>query len=100
MSKYNIDDVVLSKFGFDGNLEKFKVTNVRCVDEYKLNDIISFRYEWNNKEKIYEDPYVYDLELYCNKNLTCDDGKCKSGESREMCEKVPYFCPPNTINSK
>lgn len=39
-------------------------------------------------------------ELYCNKNLTCDDGKCKSGESREMCEKVPYFCPPNTIISK
>ena len=68
MSKYNIDDVVLSKSGFDGNLKKFKVTNVRYVDEYKLNDIISFRYEWNNKEKIYEDPYVYDLELSCNKN--------------------------------
>jgi hypothetical protein len=68
MSKYKIDDVVLSKFGIDEKLEKFKVINVRYVDEYKLNDIISFRYEWNNKEKIYEDPYVYDLELYCDKN--------------------------------
>ena len=48
MSKYKIDDVVLSKFGIDGNLEKFKVINVRYVDQYKLNDIISFRYEWNN----------------------------------------------------
>ena len=77
MSKYNIDDVVLSKSGFDGNLKKFKVTNVRYVDEYKLNDIISFRYEWNNKEKIYEDPYVYDLELYCNKNSEINENEYK-----------------------
>ena len=33
-------------------------------------------------------------ELYCGEKLTCDDGKCKSGESKEMCTgKNKDYCP-------
>tara|TARA_X000000950_G_C13895566_1_gene652648 strand:- start:1829 stop:2116 length:288 start_codon:yes stop_codon:yes gene_type:complete len=77
MSKYSVGEVVLSHFGFDKKMKKYNITNVRYMDKYHLNEIIDFRYEWNNEEQIYNDPYVYDLELSYNESKNEDEYEYK-----------------------
>ena len=68
MSQYKINETVLSEFGFDNKLEKYKIVNIRYMNKYELDNIIDFKYEWNNTEQIYNDSYIYDLEL-CDNEL-------------------------------
>jgi hypothetical protein len=64
MSKYNINDIVLSKCGFEGKLLKFRVIGVERPSNDELDDIICFRYEYDKDEDILKDPYVYEISLH------------------------------------
>ena len=92
MSKYNINEIVLSEFGFDKKLEKYKIKNIRPMNKHELDDIIDFKYEWNNKEQIYKDSYIYDLELCDNKlNKNEDEYNIFKKKNQQLTSQILYF---------
>ena len=67
MSKYKVGEIVISEYGFSKIMKFYKVINVKHIDNInELDDNIDFKYEWENKEEIYKDPYIYDIELHFN----------------------------------
>ena len=63
MSKYAIGDIVYSPCGFQGQLCKYEVVNVRKPTLNELDDVVDFRYEWNKRNNAHDDPYLYDLKF-------------------------------------
>ena len=63
MSKYAVGDTVYSQCGFQQSLCKYEVVNVRKPTTNELDDVVDFRYEWNNRDKAHSDPYLYELKF-------------------------------------
>lgn len=68
MSKYTIGDMVYSHCGFQRSLCKYEVVNVRKPTMNELDDVVDFRYEWNNRDKAHSDPYLYELKFSKNQS--------------------------------
>ena len=81
MSKYTVGDTVYSQCGFQQSLCKYEVVNVRKPTMNELDDVVDFRYEWNNRDKAHSDPYLYELKF--SKNQTDIDNI--SQEEIRMC---------------
>ena len=59
MSQYNIGDIVLVKSGFDEIICKYRIVNKRYLDRQEIEEVIEFKFEYNNYEKNINDPYMY-----------------------------------------
>ena len=72
MSIYNINDIVLSKCGFEGKLLKYRVIGVEKPSYSVLDDIICFRYEYSKEDIIFKDPYIYELFIHSEQDENID----------------------------
>jgi hypothetical protein len=66
MCKYSIGDFVYLNTPVYHDKVKYKVVRCKYLDDKEINDVIDFKYEWKNKDKIYKDPYLYYFEYSDN----------------------------------
>lgn len=96
MSKYAINDIVLSCCGLQKKLCKYRVIGIQKPIEIDLDDIIRFRYEYNNNKDIESDPYVYELMFHSDQDnisdLTTDEIRMFSHKKDQLTTQIYGKC--------